>query len=358
MRLDNRRRPDQDPAERPYCPMFSRSYFPATLPVIALLPFLQTVIAQTHRPDTGRLREGISKSLPYLEKTGVRWMGRKKCVSCHHTALLVWSFSSARDHQFHVNPDRTAMWFDWCLTKQLALREDEDPVGSRNLEGLSQLVLGSRESLGTKDDTKTFGQFKEMLLAGQQEDGLWKPMGQLPTQKRPKEETAAVSSMWALLALDAMDESGDAVATAKRKALPALSAIDDGLSTEWAVLRLLVSQRFGDASQTDHLTTDVLNRQNSDGGWGWITGDPSDALASGLTLWGCIQSGMPRYHEAIGRAQTFLLESQQPNGSWQVNSTKASHKTEPIPTSVFLGSAWATIGLLESLPSTDLAVQR
>ncbi len=307
------------------------------------------------------IRRAVEKSLPFLEEKGVWWMGRKKCVSCHHTALLLWSHEEAARRGFQVDGDRLALWRDWSLTKQLSLREDGDPVGSRNLEGLSQLVLGSRHMPVAKDETPIFERFKDMLLDGQRADGLWGANGQLPSQKRPLDETVSVSTMWALLALDDFArEPGEhpRIEQSRAKAESALATSQEsGLSTEWSALTMMRAHRQDNAPSVklEEATNDLLSRQNSDGGWAWIMGDPSDALATGLALYGLMEVGQPTDHPAVPRAQQYLVSTQRPNGSWLVKSTKAKNKTEAIPTSIYLGSAWATIGLLVSLPDVRIA---
>lgn len=311
--------------------------------------------AEQGLPSSTDLRRAIATSLPFLEKRGVAWMGRKRCVSCHHTALLLWSYGEAEKRGFETNVDQTQLWLDWALTKQLSPREDGAMVGSQNLEGLSQLILGSRDNLAVKEDAKTFQQFEKMLLTGQQANGLWKAMGQLPTQKRPKEETVAVSSMWAVLALRASGIDQIAINASIESALKGLATSENGLSTEWWVLRMLVDNHSNGDPQKNHWIAELINRQNTNGGWAWITGDPSDALATGLALYGLHEAGVRPDNQSIRRAQRFLLATQNANGSWSVNSTKAVNKTEPIPTSVFLGSSWATIGLLKTIPNQVLA---
>ncbi len=276
---------------------------------------------------------------------------------------MLWSAEEASRRGFAVEPNQKGLWLDWALTKQRSPRDDGKPIGSQNLEGLSQLILGSRRAPVAQGEAKVFNQFRDFLLEGQQaENGLWRPMGQSSSQKRPLEETAAVSSMWALLALESFraGETDETVLasldSARDRALTGLQQYDRGLSTEWWMLKRLVAERLQQPREKARFTKALLSRQNSDGGWAWINGDPSDALATGLALYGLANDlAEPEILPAIHRAQRFLVDTQQEDGSWHVLTTKAKNKAEAIPTSIFLGSAWATIGLLKILHPPEMA---
>jgi squalene-hopene/tetraprenyl-beta-curcumene cyclase len=96
---------------------------------------------------------------------------------------------------------------------------------------------------------------------------------------------------------------------------------------------------------------DLLKQQHADGGWGWLTAESSDAFATGQALYALARSGVTASAEPAQKAIAFLKSTQQPNGSWQVPSTRAKDKSKAIPTSIFWGTAWAVIGLLESQES-------
>ena len=113
--------------------------------------------------------------------------------------------------------------------------------------------------------------------------------------------------------------------------------------------RLLVEKQFGEAKDVDRLRENILKAQQSDGGWGWLRADKSDAFATGQSLYALATVGMPASHPAVQNAWKFLIETQTDNGSWLVNGTKAENKDKVHPFSSFWGSAWALIGLAKSL---------
>src|ERR1051325_5114953 len=68
------------------------------------------------------VRDAVSRSLPFLEKEGVAWMKDRRCMSCHHVPLLLWSHRSAQAQGFTVDSQKLAEWDDWIRKDSLANR--------------------------------------------------------------------------------------------------------------------------------------------------------------------------------------------------------------------------------------------
>ena len=315
--------------------------------VVGLATALPVCVAG-EKPAAAGVRETIAKSLPFIAEKGRSWIEDRKCVSCHRVSFTTWSLESARKRGFEVDP-KLDDWLDWSLNHQLGENDKGAPVGSTNLDGLSQLLLG-RDAIGKSkrnDHESSYAKFVEMIAKGQEENGTWKPAGQLPRQKRPLPETTAVSTMWNALALGtATSEAAD---SSRDKALGWIKEAKPGESNEWYVARLLIEQRFGTAEETERRLKELTQRQNPDGGWGWKKGDPSDALATGQTLYALQKAGLPSDDPAITQGLRFLIDTQRKDGSWSVPGTK-SKTNQPAETSTYWGTCWAVIGLLETLP--------
>ncbi len=299
------------------------------------------------KPGTEEVREAIAKSLPFIVEKGQWWIDEKKCVSCHRVSFMTWSLSAAKQHGFEVDA-KLNEWQDWFLKQLVSEREKGGLVGEGNLEGLAQFLL-SREQTGESAECATaYSKFVELIVKGQQADGTWKAGGQLPSQKRPGPETAMVSTMWNALALGTVPD--EAAVQSRQKALDKIHAAKPGESNEWFVARLLIERQFGTADTLAPRIKTVLDRQNADGGWGWKLKDPSDALATGQSLYVLRKAGVAVDNPAIEGGQKFLIETQLKDGSWSVPGTKKSKKGQPAETSTYWGTCWAAIGLLETLP--------
>ena len=94
---------------------------------------------------------------------------------------------------------------------------------------------------------------------------------------------------------------------------------------------------------------ELAKQQQSDGGWGWLVNDPSDALGTGMALYALLQTSSVE-PAVIQRAQQFLVATQGDDGSWPVKGTKAKKRDSVQETATYWGTTWAVIALTESLP--------
>jgi squalene-hopene/tetraprenyl-beta-curcumene cyclase len=185
-------------------------------------------------------------------------------------------------------------------------------------------------------------QFTSALIQNQAADGSWRACGQLPAQKRPKQETTQVTVMWTLLALTRQDKS-----PTDRESALAMTQNDQPLSTEYLAVRLLLSQHVKELDLAT-LRRDLIDRQNEDGGWGWLSAETSDALATGMAIYALRYTSPPEEIESsVAAADQFLIRTQRDDGSWNVPGTKQKTRDKPTPTSNYWGTGWAVIGLLE-----------
>ncbi|MEL7337137.1 MAG: prenyltransferase/squalene oxidase repeat-containing protein, partial [Planctomycetota bacterium] len=177
--------------------------------------------------------------------------------------------------------------------------------------------------------------------------------GQLPAQKRTLKETTATTTAWTAIALMRNNGSFD-----EQAATTLIDAIDNPESTEFlAAKSLLLQQQRADKTKLQFAARQLLNAQNSDGGWGWRLDANSDALGTGIAMYALATN---RDHpdvadenettKSIQRGTEFLLSTQRENGSWSVPGTKRNVKDKPTPTAGDWGTAWAVLALATSQP--------
>lgn len=292
-----------------------------------------------HDPATSadEIRRAVARALPYIEEHGVAWMEEHQCVSCHQIPSMLWSYNEAAARGLVVDQAKLDEWNRWSIEKSLE-------AGTDNFDGMGQMILGRPPGA---DGAGPYGALAALVAQAQESDGSWKAGGQLPFQRRPEEESHRVSSMWSILALASVAEGDEALAKGRGHVGSFLA--ESGQSHEWTLVKLLYSDRFGDAAMTRELVDEVLAEQHEDGGWPWIRGEASDAFATGQTLYTLERVGWPKDDAAVERARRFLLETQRDDGSWTVRST-LRREEGPVPTSDFWGTGWAVVGLLRSLP--------
>jgi hypothetical protein len=195
----------------------------------------------------------------------------------------------------------------------------------------------------------------DRILEGRDADGAWKGRGQLPYQKRPADETHGVTTMWALLALEsagAMPEPGElsALSTKLDEAVRDDAGIVAPRSTEWLALRAWLGRALDPAGYDGAMRRTLIDRQNDDGGWPWLHQGASDPIATGQVLYLASRLGLPPDDDRVGLAVAYLLRTQREDGSWLTLGTLERSRNEETWTSRYWGTAWAALGLLESLP--------
>ena len=230
------------------------------------------------------------------------------------------------------------------------------------LDVVGQLLLGSHgtSSILAQPD------FRDSTIAlmhrNQLADGSWAPGNQLATLRRWSLPTAnQATTMWATLALAAYDAPGPKRSDVIEKAIAyqRQQPPPQPDNREWLATRLLFENQFGSADEVAKLRQQLLDARSSDGGWGWEKGVPSDSLTTGLVIYvlSKVQAGDD---SAVFRdARKLLLTSQQPDGSWLTPAKNISNSKDPERLKArdeiyyYWGTAWAAIGLLETLGKSD-----
>ena len=115
-------------------------------------------------------------------------------------------------------------------------------------------------------------------------------------------------------------------------------------------MRLVLWKRLGSpAREWEPLVRCIKVRQNTDGGWSQAKDMASDAWATGQALYALAHAGITPKEPVIVRAHTFLIKTQQDDGSWPMTSRpitpggKGSTSLIPITGA---GSSWAVLGLV------------
>ena len=229
------------------------------------------------------------------------------------------------------------------------------------MDVVAQLLLGSHGTSSIlaqpdfRDDTIA------LMHRNQLADGSWAPGNQLATLRRWSLPTAnQATTMWTTLALAAYEAPGPKRSDVIEKAIAyQRQQLPQSDNREWLAMRLLFEKQFGSADEVAKLRQQLLDARGSDGGWGWEKGVPSDSLTTGLVIYvlAKVQSGDDS--AAFRDARKFLLGSQQADGSWLTPAKNISNSTDPQRLKVrdeiyhYWGTAWAAIGLLETLGRTS-----
>lgn len=164
----------------------------------------------------------------------------------------------------------------------------------------------------------------------------------------PIQDADDVVTMLSMLALSRGSPSPLEQRTARTSQDRALAWLKESTSEQnhfSTALGVVISRKFGMADRLNGLTTILIREQREDGGWSQVTGNPSDALATGQALYALADAGIDPKHAAIERGRAFLDRTQRDDGSWQVLSRIPENEGKTAIPSYF-GSAWAVLGLV------------
>lgn len=312
-------------------------------------------------PAPRKPHQVVEKGLDFLQTDAVKWRTERGCATCHHGTMTVWALSEAKSQGYAVSAE--ILWDNTQWTKDQFVSRFSKPRDDRpgwSLVSVPAIYLGMMsQSLPvlSRDEVNIVAVH---LARHQEEDGAWllppPANGAPPTWE--SRETLALLAMLAWESYVPTDPEQEADVRARReKAATWLRETKGTGTTQSLALRLLLSVRLGKSAQERQGELDLLlGRQNADGGWSQADGLASDAYATGQTLWVLSQAGVPQDRAEISRAVAFLAASQREDGSWPMTSrnhpgveTTRNPIRNPVPITYF-GSAWATLGLVRSVP--------
>ena len=232
-----------------------------------------------------------------------------------------------------------------------------DPMNDGGgLDTMTQMLLGRAIRTKEAKAAASEAELAEVMTRWQQPDGSWKASGQLPSQNRPRPESDAVTTQWTVLALATIQDPTPATRDSMRRGLEFLKTVKPGASTESLIGALMVESRFGRPEQAKGLLEQLRSRENPDGGWSWRAGSAGDAFTTGQALYALRRIGVEADDPAVRAGRNALIRTQTPDGSWPdaaatISTAKTAERLKKVvPIYRYWGSAWAVIGLTQTLP--------
>ena len=230
-----------------------------------------------------------------------------------------------------------------------------DRVGG-GLEALGPMLIASQGTASVLTQPEFRDGVIDLMSQIQLADGSWTPGVQLTGMLWKLPTANQATTMWTTLALASYDTSDPKRSASIEKALAYLrQQTPNPDNHEWLAMRTLFERRFGSDEEVAKLRQQLLDAQNGDGAWGWEKGGPSDALTTGLAIYVLAKVRAGDDSSVFRDARKWLLASQQSDGSWLTPSKNFTRPTDPKQMKVrdeiyhYWGTAWATIGLLETL---------
>jgi hypothetical protein len=326
------------------------------------------VMTAAARPDS---RSAVARSLPLLEKASKEWMETRSCNACHLQPVMLQVNAVARAQGFPVDKTMRGLL-------EASVREDHDAdLGHyvrKALETEEGVAVASLYVAG--DQAYSFAQsYASALDAGldrqpddrdsvrllakmQQPDGSWRHgPDRVPMQSGPTTSTALAARVlraWSSQVRE--DDLAARVARARDWLVASAPRNIDDAAFKLLGLRWLDA----DAATIAQAAAALRRRQLPGGGWSQVDGLNPDAYATGLALVALAEgAGTPGTDPTYQRGVAYLLDTQEPDGSWLVHKRsvpvnryfESGFPHGKFQFSSFVGTAWATMALMYAPPA-------
>jgi ankyrin repeat protein len=296
-------------------------------------------------------RLAVARSVELLENSSATFFSRSGCFACHAQVPADFAVAAARKRGIEV--DENAAW-ERLQQSTSGLTAAGPAIMERQLAGDGFLYLMEQLGrIGYEPDRLT-DSLAAAIAADQGQDGGWH--SHFGLARTPLEDTDFSRTAMAIHALKTYGPRGRAAETKDRieRAAQWLRTAEP-LVTEDLAMRLsgLAAAGAGPADLRE-FAQPLIRLQRVSGGWAQRAEWPSDAYATGMSLWTLAETGMfeprdPRYRRGV----RFLLSTQNMDGSWHVVSRAA--RFQPYFESGFpygddqwismMGTGWAASAL-------------
>jgi len=313
-----------------------------------------------------QIRETVQKAIGYEQAESASWMSTRGCASCHHLPMVLWSLNEAErygyaiDKKYVTDMAEKSFGSPQALVDSRQIPEPGSPPGPRPVDNGVRVVTAFTAIAARSYPTLTDGQKQALqaiaagLVEKQRADGGW----DCHLVRPPVNESETTEAAWILMALrgETGPESPEPQRAALEKALAWWNCVTLPDNLQDKVLKILVDLRLGRSRGELQSTVDeILALQQPEGGWRQNAEGPTDAYATGQTLYALALVGFTAEQPEIRRAIDFLVATQQADGSWTMTS-RASNDGSPGGSSKLLTpiqcatASWCVLGLSRLVP--------
>jgi len=264
-------------------------------------------------PGTPDARTAVARSVKLLEATGERFYRQTKCFACHEQPPTEFAASAARAKGISID-EKAAQGRVAQITSTINLTALEGAAAlggaDNNLYSVEALVRG-----GYAPDRIT-DILAANLAESQGGDGGW----HLPGYSRsPIQDSDFSRTAMAMRALKTYGPPGRTIEMKLRmlRGKAWLLQMEPVILEDMDMRLVGVAAAGASAAELRKLADPILALQRADGGWAQRKGFPSDAYATGMTLWALNEAGVTR---PDAKGVKFLLGTQSSDGSWRVTS--------------------------------------
>lgn len=268
----------------------------------------------TQPPD---VRAAVQRSVSLLERATSQFFGRAACFACHEQPAAAFAVGAARGKGITIDEKAASeRWTQITAGLNAGQLEGAAPLGGAdNNVYLAEALVRSHYVPDRKTDILVAN-----LAAYQGGDGGWHLPGYARSPLQDNDFSRTAMAMRAIKTYATPGRSDEMKARLERGKQWLLRA--SAVTTEDFDMRLVGVAAVGaSTSELRKLAEPILARQKPDGGFAQRDGLPSDAYATGMTLWALASAGVVQPNQDVYRkGVNFLLATQSADGSWHVTS--------------------------------------
>lgn len=338
--------------------MMRRIFFSTLLLCLAFhLPLLLQAGEDTPQPSA--VKAAIQKSITLINKASAGSARKRKCFTCHNQAMAVLVLDEAKKRSLTIDEANFQLQVDHTTAHlERGLKNYLSGKGQGGGPDTASYALWSLELANYKPNKLTAA-VTGYLLERNKDKAHW-----IRNSTRPPSMSSDTNTNYfvirALKTYGTKEQHPQIKARIKQAQEWLLNLKPD--STEERVFQLR-SFLYLDIEESiiKAAIEELIQMQNVDGGWSQLPTMKSDAYATGTVLVALLRSGqVSTDHPVIARGSKYLIDSQQPDGSWHVASRAKPFQTYfetgyPHEKDQFISvtaSSWATVALLLTLPKT------
>ena len=307
-------------------------------------------------------RAAATRAIALLQQSMTTWESKRSCASCHHQHLprhvccgprasAAWPSTSSAARQTASRLAAPATNLDFAV--QAVMQVDPTLDSGSWLNSLAD--IGVKPTLATQV-------FARRILSRQLPDGHWGTIDVRPPQSYSVVTATAVAARAIQRYLPAsMDAERRAATDRARGVAPEGRA--GGHRRARAAASGPVVDRGTRRTPLEPQVRALVAAQRADGGWAQLPRLGSDAYATGQALVALQRAGgLDASHPSVRRGLAYLLSQQREDGSWLVETRL--HEQDLVSPPYFetgfphgphqiisaMGTTWAAMALLESLP--------
>lgn len=329
----------------------------------SLLPFVVWIVVGLPSglcaadPATpGQIHQTVERGIKYQQAESSKWLSTRKCAACHHAPLVLWSLNEAArygytvDQKFLTDTGESTFGSPDKLIAAKIFNDPADPPDTRPLGKGVKIASAFLAVAGQSYPTLTPGQKQSLkfiadhIVEKQRPDGGWDFFLSRP----PINETELSDAVWLIMALESPDAT-DSHRAAHAKALAWLATTKFPNLQDKVFKLLLAVRQHKPRAELQPLIDELFKLQRPEGGWAQKPDMPTDAYATGQTLYALSLAGEKPDRPEIQRAVNFLVSTQKRDGSWTMTSRSTpdgSPGSSKLLTPIQCAAAsWATLAL-------------